>query len=367
MPFPQHRNRLWIFLLLFAGGCASDYPPSGGAGDTQPLQVISSQPAPESTEVTTSTIRLTFNRDISEKALFNSVHITPTIGTYDIVRIGKSVDIKPEQPFAANQTYTLTLDKQAKDMKGRSLLSPYHLAFSTGKGIDCGNISGMVFYADFSPASNALLLAFKTSNTKDECNNLLAKEPNYRREADASGAFAFQNIANGKYRIIATNDRNNDGRYTNESEEIGVSSIAVIPTGTTNVWLRFPKANKAIAPQEKSSESPTETGSITGKIVAHGRYVIIEAESTTRTYRTIASHPKNTTFLYVFPTLPAGSYTISAYLPSSTKTTVTLQDWNPGSIHPFHPADPFGFYPEKVRVRSGWKTENINMTIQNLR
>ncbi len=363
----QRINRLWIFLLFFAGGCASDYPPSGGIADNQPLQIISSQPAPSSRNVTSNTIRLTFNREVSEKTLFNNVHIIPSIGTYDIIRNGKSVDIKAEQPFAPNQTYILTFDKQVKDMKGRGLSSQYQLAFSTGKDIDRGNITGIVFHGDFSPANNALILAFNASNMKRESNTLLENRPDYKIKADASGAFSFQNIEAGKYRIIAVNDRNNDDQYTNESEEIGVSSIALISSGTTNVWLRFPETNSTTAHQKNSSDATTATGSIAGKVLAKGRFVLIEAASATSTYHTIASNPKNATFLYSLPALPAGSYMISAYIPAETKTAVTLQHWNSGKIYPFQPADSFGFYPEKVRVRSGWRTDNINITIKTLR
>ena len=75
---------LLLLLLWLAGGCASDRPPSGGAADTTPLRVISSDPEPSALHVATNTIRLTFNHYVTARQLIKALHFTPSIEGYDI-------------------------------------------------------------------------------------------------------------------------------------------------------------------------------------------------------------------------------------------------------------------------------------------
>ena len=150
----------FILLLWLHGGCASDRPPSGGPFDTTPLQVVFISPAPSSVNVSTDRIHLTFSHYISGRQLLDALHFSPSIGAYDIDVKGNQVEIKVFKPLEKNRTYVITIDKNLRDYRGRTFPAPYTLAFSTGPVLDAGIISGKVINADFSPAANALLLAF---------------------------------------------------------------------------------------------------------------------------------------------------------------------------------------------------------------
>ena len=561
----------FILLLWLSGGCASDRPPAGGAPDTSPLQVLSSNPAPSSINVSTDRIHLTFNHYISARQLLNSLLFSPSIGKYDIAVNGKEVDVRVFNPLEKNRTYHITLDKNLRDTQGHTFPGPYTFAFSTGPSIDTGVISGKVVNADFSPATNALLLAFsEQSNTPAEA-SLLTREPDYLIQADASGVFSFNNIGKGFYKIFAVNNRNNDLRYTYKTEEVGLSSASLVPAGSSNLMFRLdglqsksdgivscspleeqrleitfgrpinitsfnpekleirhaeshtlipavtwfsknrslyertflivtaklqpsepylisyrgddgtgtirtipfygssqPKVNHplsiTIAPDNGSnpayldlawpalgkavvirlSDPRTETelshattlserasgaesnlrfslikidprtfalkpangfqpgrsysvsvnpadltsttdksdklkpvvsqfrtaenkecGSISGTGHASGKYAVIEAKlsGSASTFSMTALCDKNGTFRYLFPELPPGSYTVSAFIPSGSRPPGAYQQWNPGSIEPYRPAEAFGFFAEPVKVRAGWTTQHIDIQI----
>lgn len=561
----------FILLLWLPGGCASDRPPTGGPADNTPLHVASSNPAPSSVNVSSDRIHLTFSHYISGKQLLNALFFAPSIGSYDIAVKGKEVDIKAFKPLAKNRTYVVTLDKNLKDYRGRTFAGPYTFAFSTGPVIDTGIISGKVINADFSPATNALLLAFAEHPEPFSKETLLTRDPDYLIQANASGAFSFNNIVAGAYKIFAVNNRNNDLRYNYKTEEFGLSNASIVHENSSNLMLRLdgvhsdteslvsctpleqqlleikfgrplnitsfspekleirhamshalipvvtwfsksrslhekefliitdklqpnqpyiisynalegqkairtvsfygsnrPTGNRTVSitivPENNSnpayldmewpslgkavliklsaplpvsalnqaitlSETGTDnnepihfslitidprtfalkpasgfqpgraysisinpltskgardntdkskpvvsqfrtaekkdTGSISGKGYASGKYAVIEAKvsGSSATYRTIALCDRNGTFRYTFPELPPGSYTVSAFIPSGNNPPASYQQWNPGSIEPYRPAEPFGFYAESVKVRAGWTTEHIDIQI----
>ena len=559
--------RFFFFIMLWlAGGCASDRPPTGGPVDNTPLHVVFSNPAPSSVNVSTNRIHLSFSHYISGRQLLNALFFSPSIGDYDIAVKGKEVDITVYKPLKKNCTYVVTIDKNLRDYRGCTFPGPYSFAFSTGPLIDTGVISGNVINADFTPATNALMLAFTEQPEASATETLLTRKPDYLIQANASGTFSFDNIGSGSYRILAVNNRNNELRYS-KSEEVGLSSASVVREGSSNLMLRIdgvhsdtdglvscsplaqqllaitfarpicttsfnpdklelrhaeshtlipvvswfsknrllyereflivtdkiqpnqpylisyrahdgkgtirtipfygssrPPGNRHISitlspennsepayldmawpsvgkvvvikvsaplPASALSQATTlseaasgtkkpihfslvsidprtfalkpnggfqagrtyivsvdpaltdsadkakpivsqfrtaekkESGSISGTGHASGKYVIIEAKlsGSTATYSTSARCDKNGTFRYAFPELPPGSYTVSAFLPSGNSPPAPYQQWNPGSIEPYKPAEPFGFYAEAVKVRAGWTTERIDIQI----
>ncbi len=365
------KNGLVILLLWLTGGCASDRPPSGGPLDTTPLQVLFSEPAPSAELVSTERIRLTFNHAVSARQLLNSVMISPPIGDYDISVSGRTMEITGFKPLEQNQTYILSLDKKLRDNSERSFTTPYTMAFSTGAVIDEGVISGTVINTDCSPATNALIVAFAEHQESSENGSLLQREPDYFAETDGSGAFSLKHLSKGFYRIVAFNDRNGNLRINAATEEVALCSRAVLATGSSELLFRLsgPHQNTGKLPSRITNNLPAaaETGTISGNCFAAGPYVIVEASSGTASFRTTASRDRNGSFQYVFSELPSGSYTISAFTPSDSKRPESERQWNPGSIEPFQPAEPFGFYPEKVTVRPRWTTEHIDIRITTLK
>ncbi len=363
---------LTIFLVLLpglAGGCASDRPPSGGPSKPAIVQVILSDPLPSSVNVSTQTIRLTFNHYVTIRQLLKGLIISPSVGEYDIAIRGRIAEIRVEHPLKKNQTYILSINKSRESNQGETFATPltrYTMAFSTGAVIDNATISGKVINADFSPATNALILAFAEPDENIGKGDLLSRVPDYLVQAEASGSFSFNHISTGSYRVFAFNDRNHDGRYNPETEEIGLSSRAIAATGSYDLLFRLSRKNhETLSMAASKTPDAYGTGSISGVCFATGQYVIINASNAKESYSVTALRDKKGILHYLFPELPPGSYTISAYIPLSSNRLDTKQQWNPGSIYPFRPADPFGYYTDKVTVRAQWATEHIDIQIKD--
>ncbi len=364
-------NFFLIALLWLASGCASDRPPSGGPVDATPLQVLFSDPAPSAIHVSTERIQLTFNHDISVRQLLNTITISPSIGDYDIAVSGRKMEIKGFKPLEQERTYILTLDQKLMDNNGRTFAVPYTMAFSTGAILDNEAISGTVIDKECAPAKNALVVAYAERPENSGTGNLLLREPDYWVQADGAGAFSLQHLAKGLYRIVAFHDQNGNRRIDAATEEIGLCSRAIVSTGSSDLLFRLSKtSHKSENPpfsQTGKVTAPAETGTISGSCFTSGQYVVVEASSLTASYRTTASRERNGSLHYSFPALPPGIYTITAFTPSDGKKPDAERQWNSGSIEPFQPAEPFGFYPEKVTVRPQWTTEHIDIRITALK
>ena len=139
--------------------------------------------------------------------------------------------------------------------------------------------------------------------------------------------------------------------------------VSVNPADFTSTTEKSDTAAPVVS-QFRTAEKK-DTGSISGTGHASGKYVVIEVKlsGSASTYSTTALCDKNGTFRYLFPELPPGSYTVSAFILSGSKPPSPYQQWNPGSIEPYRPAEAFGFFAESVKVRAGWTTEHIDIQI----
>ena len=140
-------------------------------------------------------------------------------------------------------------------------------------------------------------------------------------------------------------------------------SVSVNPAGFTSTINKSDKA-KPVVSQFRTAENK-ECGSISGTGHASGKYAVIEAKlsGSASTFSMTALCDKNGTFRYLFPELPPGSYTVSAFIPSGSRPPGAYQQWDPGSVEPYRPAEAFGFFAEPVKVRAGWTTQHIDIQI----
>jgi hypothetical protein len=230
-------NVLAILFVMLACGCASDRPPSGGPADSSPLRVKLSSPAPSEINVSTDRLQLTFNHYFTARQLVRALAFYPSVGQFDVNVDGRKAEIRFLEPLENNRTYTLFIDKNLKDFRGRGFSEPFSMSFSTGPSINGGTIRGKVYNMDCSPAGNALLLAYTAGHENRETGALLKTAPDYIAQTDASGTFSFRNLAPGTYRIFAVNDHNRDMRYSGPGEEIGLTASSSLPDGSSEVSI----------------------------------------------------------------------------------------------------------------------------------
>ena len=232
--FPGLKVLAILIVSLFTAGCATDKPPTGGPPDTSALTVISSDPEPGATNISPGTIRLLFSHYISGSELSKALFFSPAIRDYEISMHGKEAVVRVYDPLKPDQTYTLTLQKSLKSFYGNTLERSWILAFSTGGAINHGTIDGRVWTRLMAPASNITVMAFAPGNEESP-----SATPDYIVQTDASGTFRFENIREGRYHIIAFNDKNRNLHLDPAKEEFGVTATPFIATGSTGVALRL--------------------------------------------------------------------------------------------------------------------------------
>ncbi|NTV93628.1 MAG: hypothetical protein HGA72_10335 [Chlorobiaceae bacterium] len=336
-----------------------DRPPSGGPVDAAPLQVVFSDPSTGATTTSPKIIRISFSHAVALKELQKSVFFTPRIRNYDIFVHGRDSEIRIYEPLQHDRTYTVMIRRQLIDYRGAALSTPWRLSFSTGPVIDSETLSGRVFNADLSPAENALLVLFRKEHS--------GTEPDYIVQTDQTGSFRLDHIRKGLYRIIAVNDRNINLHFDPATEETALPGSEFVAAGTSSLLMRFAPQKNAkpslFADTEKNSTE--ETGTIKGSCLADARWLIIEAKAVNspEVWRIAAVPAQKGLFRFTFASLPEGDYTISAFIPSGTKKPDAHITWNPGTLDPFTPSEPFGLYPKAVHVRPGWDAETIDFTI----
>lgn len=239
--FPGLKILFFPLLSFCLGACAVDRPPSGGPPDTSALTVTSSVPEPGAVEASTESIRLDFSHAVSREELSGSIFFSPAVENYRISTQGKHAVIHFDRPLKKNATWTLTLRKPLRSFYGaHQLEQSWSLAFSTGKTIMQGSIEGRIWNDRMAPAPDVTVAAYAI--TAEHALPGTAKpvsRPDYVTQSDASGNFALQNIAPGRYRIIAFSDANANLRPDFADEPFGVSSVPLVEPGMKTLALRL--------------------------------------------------------------------------------------------------------------------------------
>jgi uncharacterized protein (DUF2141 family) len=246
--FPGLKILVVLLIPLFFGACAVDKPPTGGPPDNSPLRITASMPETDVVNTSPKEIRLGFSHYVSREALVNSIFFSPAVTDYEVEAHGKEAVLRLYSPLKQNRTYTLTLRQSLKSLYGNHQLDrSWTLAFSTGPVIDKGTINGRVWTNRMAPASGITVMGF----TLPASGNALAasaaatSRPDHLVQTGPSGEFQLDNLAAGKYRVVAMIDNNGNGQFDPGKDSFGVTSIPAIETGATGVALRLSPENFA--------------------------------------------------------------------------------------------------------------------------
>lgn len=221
-----------IFILLvflsFIFHCAKEGMPPGGPEDTVPPEVVSVSPQPGSTQVDlTSKIEITFSErmlaEITEEAIFISpLPRKPS----DFGWRGKRLIITPGEALLPDRTYVISVGTDAQDLRRNRLSQSYTCAFSTGKELDYGSISGQVWAQQavgLSLELGASIWAYVLGPDRTEVDPEKEK-PDYVTQTGDEGKYTLKNLSLGTYRLFAVQDVNRDLLWDWEKEAIGVTT-----------------------------------------------------------------------------------------------------------------------------------------------
>lgn len=222
--------------------CALQGPPSGGLPDTTPPQVIDQSPVHESVEVNQSmVISCTFSERVDKRTAESAFFVSPRPQKpIHFNWNGNQVILHWTELLDSETTYVITLGTSVKDLRNNTMESPIQWAFSTGKELDRGILSGKIIDAEIPKEGEVWAYRITMPDTISPLTNY----PQFRTNNEKDGFFILSYLKKTKYRIFSVLDRNRNGLYDIGIDEIGIPSkdIQITEKGITPfIWLRLSK------------------------------------------------------------------------------------------------------------------------------
>jgi uncharacterized protein (DUF2141 family) len=199
--------------------CAQQVPPTGGPPDKTPPRVVTVLPENSATLVPLDQkIEFEFSEPMNQRALERAIFITPDPGERVKLKLkGRRLRVQFEDALLENRTYIITLGTDLQDTRGNALSQSYTLAFSTGAEISDGKVSGRVY--DKQP-KGVLLWAYILENDREP--NPVQENGDYITQTDDQGRYELTHLSEGRYRIFAVKDTDNNRFF-----EIGLDGLGV--------------------------------------------------------------------------------------------------------------------------------------------
>ncbi len=205
-----------LFLSILAAiltSCATPKPPTGGPGDTTGPRVLSTEPETGTINFDRRTFRFHFDEFIDRAGVRNALTVEPDFGIeYSISWDRKTMNINFEEELPDSTTILIKLGTEISDTHGNNLGRPVTLAVSTGSEIDSGTLQGKIRNAnDGRSAEGQSVLLYRSPAD-------FSKRANYYAQTDTAGEFEFSYLAEGRYKVIAADDRNRNKQWEREIE-----------------------------------------------------------------------------------------------------------------------------------------------------
>ncbi len=204
-------------------GCANVVAPTGGAKDTSPPKLIFSTPKKGATNFHEKSFRVNFDEFIKLKD--KEVLVSPPLKTAPKVKLGgKSILVNWKDTLKENTTYTFLFGDNIQDITEGNTLNNFQFVFSTGDVIDTLTYSGKVLEASTGNAlENVSVMLYK-----ENLDSIPSKQkPYYLAKTNKEGAFQFNYLKEGKYKIFALKDENYNLLYDLPNEKIGFSDTLI--------------------------------------------------------------------------------------------------------------------------------------------
>jgi len=251
---------LWGGLIFIH--CAVQGPPSGGPEDRTPPAVIVTIPENGAANVpVASDIEITFSEQMNRSSVQSALFIAPAIKTDYYLNWQKDrLVIHFNTPLQLNQTYVISIGTAAQDRHRNSFGKTESFAFSTGKYLDRGIITGIVYNEDGKPAQQALIYAYRLEGTSHP--NPLTDTAEYILQTGTDGRFKLTYLHTGTYRIFAvsggagispavpqsSSTQKNFNTICFPCEDIPIRSEGNIPDSVTTLLTFFPTAVDTLPP-----------------------------------------------------------------------------------------------------------------------
>lgn len=215
-------------------GCANIIPPAGGPRDSLPPQLLRATPPDSTVNFTGRRIVLEFDEFIDAQNTQN-VLVTPyPAAPPDFVTRLRTLTITMRDSLEANTTYTIDFGDAIKDVNEGNPLRDFTYTFSTGAALDSLTFRGNVVVAETGRVdTNMVAVLYRSLDDSAIVND----RPRYITKLDRSGAFRFNNLPPGTFRLYAFGNTASR-RYPGKAELFAFAdSPVVVRSGVEPVTL----------------------------------------------------------------------------------------------------------------------------------
>lgn len=212
-------------LGLAVASCASLGSPDGGRYDEEPPVVLGATPANGAVQAKDKKISIWFDEYIKLENANEKVTVSPPQQEPPNIRAeGKRIRIDLFDDLLPNTTYTVDFSDAISDNNEGNPLGLFTYSFSTGERIDTMEVSGTVLNAeDLEPVKGVLVGLYPADSLTD---STFRTRPLMRvGRTNGSGRFTIKGVANGRYRAMALDDKDNDYRFSQKSERISFDTL----------------------------------------------------------------------------------------------------------------------------------------------
>ncbi len=224
-----------IIAILLSSNCARRGSITGGSKDTIPPVLIKARPVVNSTNFDKKKIKIYFNEYIKIKDLRKNLIISPPQKNDPVITpmgtASKYISIKILDTLKPNTTYCFNFGNSIVDNNEGNKLGNFKYVFSTGKYIDSLSVLGEVSdYQSKEKVKNIDVALYKYDSTYTD-SIIYKKRPDYIANTLDSTLFEITNIKEGKYLLIALQDKNGNKKYEPKSDKIAfIKDTITLPT-----------------------------------------------------------------------------------------------------------------------------------------
>ncbi|MGI8583530.1 MAG: Ig-like domain-containing protein [Chitinophagaceae bacterium] len=211
--------------MVLTSGCAQIVAPSGGARDTLPPKIVSTNPKQPAINFTGNRINIYFDEYVQIQDLQQNLLVSPTPikNPYIDFKL-RSVTIRLRDTLEPSTTYTINLGNSIRDINENNAIKDFRYVFSTGATIDSLNFSGKVRDAETGKVDSTLIVLLY----KNLDDSAVAKlKPKYIARLDGEGNFSFQNLSSGEYKVYALKDADGGRTYNSKTEMFAFADSSV--------------------------------------------------------------------------------------------------------------------------------------------
>ena len=207
-----------LSLLSLVSACARQGYPTGGPKDETPPVALGTRPANESRGFDGKEFYIQFDEYVVLKNATENVLVSPPMKEKpEFTTKGKGVLVKLKDTLQANTTYLFQFKEAIADFTEGNLLPSYEYVFSTGEAMDTLMLDGQVVDARNGKAwkESVTVMAYRVESGERRVENdtmATTVQPDYVTRCDKEGNFAFHYIPEGRYRLVALEDKNRNLR-----------------------------------------------------------------------------------------------------------------------------------------------------------